>query len=189
MSMCDHDNVDVSRTVPCSGEPLDQLSRRKPLAQLFVFPRKRPIACIEQNQLLSRVHDCGNIGMLEPLGVDIVGPGKSMDFVRRDVCTVVGMQSFANCLGVENSSDLKLTKLESIDCRLQLAIQWSRHFHPPSVFRAGRMLSSWGRPRSRSNDGFLQSFIGFMITWSKSREIEDGGKTARIDDRQAQKGT
>src|SRR5215510_7914155 len=98
MSMREDDDVDVVRPVPRCGEPLDQLSRWKPLAQLFVFPRKRPVACIEQDQLLSRVHDCGNIGMLEPLGVDIVGLSKSMDFVRRGVCTVVGMQSFANCL-------------------------------------------------------------------------------------------
>src|SRR5262245_4321357 len=148
MSMCDDDNIDILRPVSCGGEPLDQLSRRKSLAQLFVFPRKCPVACIEQDQLLSRIHERWNIGMFEPLGVDIVGSGKSMHFFGRGVCTIVRMQSFANRLGVQNSSDLKLTKFESIDRRLQLAIQWSRHFHPP-CFTPEWMLSSWDRVRSR----------------------------------------
>src|SRR5262245_32837069 len=123
--------------------------------------------------------------MFEPLSVDIVGSGKSMHFFGRGVCTIVRMQSFANRIGVQNSSHLKLTKFESIDRRLQLAIQWSRHFHPP-CFTPEWMLSSWDRVRSRrqwgtNGRGFLLSLIGLMLTSSKSREINDGPKTAQVD--------
>src|SRR5262245_23970429 len=154
MSMCDDDNIDILRPVACGGKPLDQLSRRKSLAQLFVFTRKRPVACIEQDKLLSRVHEVRNIGMFEPLGVDIVGSGESMHFFGRGVCTVVRMQSFANRLGVQDGSDLKLTKFESIDRRLQLAIQWSRHFHLPSCFTPEWMLSR-DRKSTRLNSSHL----------------------------------
>jgi hypothetical protein len=61
--------------------------------------------------------------MFEPLGVDVVGAGKRMHFVRRGICAVMWVQSITNCLGVEDSRDLKFPKLETVYRRLQFAIQ------------------------------------------------------------------
>ena len=56
MSMCDDNNVDILRPVTGGREPPDHLSGRKPLAEVFVFARKRAVASVEQHQLLAGVH-------------------------------------------------------------------------------------------------------------------------------------
>src|SRR5262249_54914401 len=123
VSMCDDNNVDVLWHVSRSRESRDHLSGRKSLAELIIFARKRAVAGVEQHQLLAGVHKRWNIGMLEPSGVDIVGSRKGLYFVSGGISTVMRVQSFADCFGIQNGSDLEPAELETVNCGLQFAFQ------------------------------------------------------------------
>ncbi len=60
--------------------------------------------------------------MLKPLGIDIVGAGERMHFVRRGIGAIMRMQSVANCLGIQYGRYFEAAKLEAINCRLQFAL-------------------------------------------------------------------
>ena len=59
--------------------------------------------------------------MLEPLSIDVIGFGKRLYFFNRGIRTIVRMQPFADCLGIQNSRNLKLAEFETVDRRLQFA--------------------------------------------------------------------
>ena len=92
VSVRDDNDVNVlCGLYPAAAKPIRGLARRKALAQLFIFARKRAVASIEQHQLLAGIHKRRNVGMLEPLGIDIVRACKSLHLISRCVRTIVRM--------------------------------------------------------------------------------------------------
>jgi len=122
VSVCEHDDIDILRFVSGGHQSCRQLSRRKPFAELFIFAWKRAVAGIKQHHLFAGVNKGRNIGMLKPLGIDVIGAGERLHFIGRGVGAIVGMQSLADCLGIENGRDLKPTKLEAVNSRLQFTL-------------------------------------------------------------------
>src|SRR6185312_3958159 len=131
MPMRDDNNVDVFRTVACSRKPCRGLAGRKTLAELLIFARERTIARVKQDQLLAGVHERRNIGMLESLSIDIVGASKSHHLISCGVGAVVRMQTFPNCLGIQNRRNLELAEFETVNRRLYFALECSGHLGSP----------------------------------------------------------
>src|SRR4029078_4776014 len=121
MSVRNDNDVDVFGLVPGAGQALGGLSRRQTLAELLVFARQCAIARVEQNELLSRIHERRNVRMLKSLCVDIVCACEGMHRVCVGVGAVVGMQPISDGLRVQNRCDLEAAELEAINCRLQFA--------------------------------------------------------------------
>ena len=114
-------HIDVFRLVASGGQTLGCLSRRQTLAKLLIFARQRAISGIEQDELLSCIHERRNVRMLKSLCVDIVRACEGMHLICRGVGAVVGMQPISDGLRVQNRCDLEAAELEAINCRLQFA--------------------------------------------------------------------
>ena len=114
-------HIDVFRLVAGGGQTLGCLSRRQTLAKLLIFARQRAISGIEQDELLSCIHERRNVRMLKSLGVDVVRARQGMHLIYRGVGSVVGMQPITYGLRVQNRCDLEAAELEAINCRLQFA--------------------------------------------------------------------
>jgi hypothetical protein len=56
--------------------------------------------------------------MFEPLGIDIVGAGERVHLINRSIRAILRVQTLANRLGIQDSSDLKSTEPKTIDRRL-----------------------------------------------------------------------
>jgi hypothetical protein len=111
-------NVDILRLVSGSREAFSRLPGWQPFAELLVLAWKSPIAGVEQNQLLPGIHKRWNVGMFEPLGIDIVGAGERVHLINRSIRAILRVQTLANRLGIQDSSDLKSAEPKTIDRRL-----------------------------------------------------------------------
>ena len=122
MAMGKDDHIDVFWLVASGRQPLRGLSWRQPLAELFVFAWQCTIARVEQDELLSCIHDRRNVRMLKSLGVDIVRARQGMHVIYRGVGSVVGMQPITDGLRVQNRCDLEAAELEAIEGGLRFAL-------------------------------------------------------------------
>ena len=92
-------NVDILRLVSGSREAFgSSLPGWQPFAELLVLAWKSPIAGVEQNQLLPGIHKRWNVGMFEPLGIDIVGAGERVHLINRSIRAILRVQTLANRL-------------------------------------------------------------------------------------------
>lgn len=114
-------HIDVFWLVAGGRQPLRGLSWRQPLAKLLVFAWQRTITRVEQDELLSCIHDRRNVRMLKSLGVDIVRARQGIHVIYRGVGSVVGVQPITDGLRVQNRCDLEAAELEAINRRLQFA--------------------------------------------------------------------
>src|SRR5262245_65758701 len=115
MAVRNDNDVDVFGLVADGGQARCGLSRRQTLAELLIFARERAIARIEQDELITGIHDRRNIRVLKSLGVDIVSAGESPHLISRCVGAIVWMQPVTNSLDIQHIGDLKLAKMDTRD--------------------------------------------------------------------------
>ena len=78
---------------PAAARPFSRLPGWQPFAELLVLAWKSPIAGVEQNQLLPGIHKRWNVGMFEPLGIDVVGAGSACTSSSRSIRAILRVQT------------------------------------------------------------------------------------------------